>query len=142
MEIKLNSLEKLVIVTKLSTELDQADNKNITDIINKFSKLRELLDAYKKEIDNNDDVEVLNKLLEKVGNKSNPGVTHRIVYNSAGRPFAITEYRNKWIPYSFGWIFNWGEDTYVKIQPNNENEVTKHVFISPDGLIKINKEKK
>lgn len=142
MEIKLSSLEKLALITKLSTELDQADNKNITDVINKFSKLRELLDAYKKEIGIDNDVEVLNKLLEKAGNKINPGVNHRIIYNKAGRPFVITEYRNKWVPYLFSWIFNWGDDTYVKIQPNNENEVTKHVFISSDGLIKINKEKK
>lgn len=142
MEIKLNSLEKLTLITKLSTELNQADGKYITDIINKFPKLRELLDAYKKEIGIDDDVEVLNKLLEKVGNKTNPGVNHRIIYNKAGRPFVITEYRNKWIPYLFSWIFNWGEDTYVKIQSDNDNEVTKHVFISPDGLIKINKEKK
>lgn len=142
MEIKLNSLEKLTLITKLSTELNQADGKYITDIINKFPKLRELLDAYKKEIGIDDDVEVLNKLLEKVGNKTNPGVNHRIIYNKAGRPFVITEYRNKWIPYLFSWIFNWGEDTYVKIQSDNDNEVTKHVFISSDGLIKINKEKK
>lgn len=142
MEIKLNSLEKLTLITKLSTELNQADGKYITDIINKFPKLRELLDAYKKEIGIDGDVEVLNKLLEKVGNKTNPGVNHRIIYNKAGRPFVITEYRNKWIPYLFSWIFNWGEDTYVKIQSDNDNEVTKHVFISSDGLIKINKEKK
>ena len=72
MEIKLSSLEKLALITKLSTELDQADNKNITDVINKFSKLIELVDAYKKEIGVDNDVEVLNKLLEKAGNKINP----------------------------------------------------------------------
>lgn len=142
MEIKLSSLEKLALITKLSTELDQADNKNITDVINKFSKLRELLDAYKKEIGNNDDVEVLNKLLEKTGNRDNPEVKHRVVYNKAGDPSIISDYNNIWIPYSFSWIFNWSGNTYVKIQPKNKSEDIYHVFISPDGLIKINKEKK
>lgn len=142
MEIKLSSLEKLNLVKEAVAELSQSEGKNITDVINKFPKLRELLDAYKKEIGNSDDVEVLNKLLEKAGNRDNPEVKHRIVYNKAGNPSIISDYNNIWIPYSFSWIFNWNDDTYVKIQPKNKNEDIYHVFISPDGLIKINKEKK
>lgn len=142
MEIKLSSLEKLNLVKEAVSELSQSEGKNITDIINKFPKLRELLDAYKKDIGNNNDVDVLNKLLEKAGNRSNPEVKHRIVYNKAGNPSIISDYNNIWIPYSFSWIFNWNDDTYVKIQPKNKSEDIYHVFISPDGLIKINKEKK
>lgn len=142
MEIKLSSLEKLNLVKKIVAELSQSEGKNITDVINKFPKLRELLDTYKKEIGNNDDVEVLNKLLEKTGNRDNPEVKHRVVYNKAGDPSIISDYNNIWIPYSFSWIFNWNDDTYVKIQPKNKSEDIYHVFISSDGLIKINKEKK
>lgn len=140
MEIKLSSLEKLKLVKEAVTELSQSEGKNITDVINKFPKLRELLDAYKKDIGNNNDVDVLNKLLEKAGNKSNPEVKHRIVYNNSGKPSIISDYNNIWIPYSFSWIFNWGDNTYLKIQPKNKNEDIDHVFISPDGLIKVNKE--
>lgn len=142
MEIKLSSLEKLNLVKEAVSELSQSEGKNITDVINKFPKLRELLDAYKKDIGNNNDVDVLNKLLEKAGNRNNPEVKHRIVYNKAGNPSIISDYNNIWIPYSFSWIFNWNDDTYVKIQPKNKSEDIYHVFISPDGLIKINKEKK
>lgn len=142
MEIKLSSLEKLNLVKETVSELSQSEDKNITDVINKFPKLRELLDAYKKEIGNSDDAEVLNKLLEKAGNRDNPEIKHRIVYNKAGNPSIISDYNNIWIPYSFSWIFNWNDDTYVKIQPKNKSEDIYHVFISPDGLIKINKEKK
>lgn len=140
MEIKLSSLEKLKLVKEAVAELSQSEGKNITDVINKFPKLRELLDAYKKEIGNNDDVEVLNKLLEKAGNKNNPEVKHRVVYNKAGKPSIISDYDNIWIPYSFSWIFNWNDNTYVKIQPKNKKEDINHVFISPNGLIKVNKE--
>lgn len=140
MEIKLSSLEKLNLVKEAVSELSQSEGKNITDVINKFPKLRELLNAYKKEIGNNDDVDVLNKLLEKSGNKNNPEVKHRIVYNRSGKPSIISDYDNIWIPYSFSWIFNWNDDTYVKIQPKNKKENIDHVFISPDGLIKVNKE--
>lgn len=140
MEIKLSSLEKLNLVKKIVAELSQSEGKNITDVINKFPKLRELLDAYKKEIDNNDDVEVLNKLLEKAGNRNNTEVKHRVVYNKAGDPSIISDYNNIWIPYSFSWIFNWNDNTYVKIQPKNKSEDIYHVFISSDGLIKVNKE--
>lgn len=140
MEIKLSSLEKLKLVKEAVSELSQSDGKNITDVINKFPKLRELLDAYKKDIGNNNDVDVLNKLLEKAGNKNNPEVKHRIVYNRSGKPSIISDYDNIWIPYSFSWIFNWNDDTYVKIQPKNKSEDIYHVFISPDGLIKVNKE--
>lgn len=142
MEIKLSSLEKLNLVKEAVAELSQSEGKNITDVINKFPKLMELLDVYKKEIGNNDDVEVLNKLLEKAGNRDNPEVKHRIVYNKAGNPSIISDYNNIWIPYSFSWIFNWNDDTYVKIQPKNKSEDIYHVFISQDGLIKINKEKR
>lgn len=142
MEIKLSSLEKLNLVKEAVSELSQSEGKNITDVINKFPKLRELLDVYKKDIGNNNDVDVLNKLLEKARNRSNPEVKHRIVYNKAGNPSIISDYNNIWIPYSFSWIFNWNDDTYVKIQPKNKSEDIYHVFISPDGLIKINKEKK
>lgn len=50
MEIKLSSLEKLNLVKKIVAELSQSEDKNITDVINKFPKLRELLDAYKKRL--------------------------------------------------------------------------------------------
>ena len=137
MEIKLSSLEKLNLVKKISSELGQFNGEYIGDVIDKFPKLRELLDAYKKEIENDNDVIVLNKLLEKAGNKDDPNIKHSVVYDKDKKSFPIVEYGNIWVPYSIAWIFGWNNHTYIRIKPKNKPKEIQHVFIDTNGLIGI-----